>query len=466
MMSNKIFILIIIFLIAFSISSDLVYAEEIGLKKALESALENSSSILAAEEKLKAAENKKAAAESIMNSKIRGEIARQNEELTDGGNFISSINYSKLFAESKGTKAKLKQAELDFHIANLEYQKLRDEILHNVIKQYYSLLKIQKLIEKEEMGLKEAEILYKDAVLRFEDSLLTEAGLLRLKINLDKSKQKLKNLNNQYQTNIEQFKRLTGISAAENNLKFEEKVIFSEKEIKEDNKDIFVEAALNNRSDYLIQILSSDIIKSSIDYLESEKGSTFTLSGEYNFEDGRVEAAVNSDYQFNLKTQLNTIEKEEMYISLAEMQLYEESEWKITAAFSYEFSDGGKKKAEIAAAEANLNANQIKIRDLKDEIEIIINAKLRELAESRAGIETTLKNLKRAELEYQSTQKRFKAGAVTESALISARSLLKEAETDKIEAEYNYELKKAELLLEMQIIYKEFINLQSGGGLK
>jgi outer membrane protein TolC len=465
MLSNKIFILIIIFLFAFSISSALVSAEEIDLKTALESALENNSSILAAEEKLKAAENKKAAAESIMNSKLRGEIAWQDEEITDEGNFVSSLTYSKLFAESKGTKAKLNQAELDFLIANLEYQKIRDEILHNVIKQYYLLLKIQKLIEKQETGLKEAKALYKDAELRFEDSLLTEAGLLRLEINLDKSRQALKQLNNQYQTASEQFKRMTGISSAENNLKVEEEVIFSEKEIREDNADIFWDAALNNRSDYLIQILSSDNIESSIDYLESEKRPTFTLGGEYNFEDGKVEAAVNSDYQLNVSTRLDTIEKEEMYISLADMQLFEESEWKITAAVSYEFSDGGKKNAEIKSAQANLNENEIKIKDLEEEIKILINAKLRELAESRERIEIAAKNLKRAELEYKSTEKRFKQGAVTESALISAQSLLEEAETENIEAKYSYELKKAELLSEMQIIYKELINEQSGGDL-
>ncbi len=465
MLRNKLFIIIMVLLFLLGSAAVNVSAEEINLRTALESALENNSSLLAAEEKLKAAESKKSAADSIMNSKLSGEIAWQDEELSDEGDFVTSLNYSKIFAESRGTKAQLRQAEIDFLIANLEYQKIRDEILHNVIKQYYALLKNQKLIEKQQTILKEAEALYKDAELRYEDSLLTKAGLLKLEINLDKSRQILNSLKNQYLTNIEQFERLTGISIEKEKMEVSEEMVFNEKEISLDNGDLFLKTALNNRSDYLIQILNSDGLESSINYLESEKGPTFSLGGEYNFDDGKVEAVVNNDYQLNIKTRLDTIEREEMYVSLADMQLFEESEWKITAAVSYDFSDGGKKNAEIEAAQANLNGNKIKIKDMEEEIKILLNAKLRELSDSRARIETAAKNLKRAELEYQSAEKRFKLGAVTESGLISAQSLLEEAETEKIEAEYNYELKKAELLSEMQIIYKELVDGKSGGDL-
>ncbi|MGM0603367.1 MAG: TolC family protein [Bacillota bacterium] len=459
---NKLTNIIIMVILTVMIAVPAVLAEEkIELNTALNSALENNRILSAAEEKLKAAVKQNTAAESIMNSKLRGELAWKDEELSEDGNIFTTLNYSKFLAKSKGTAALLDSAELKLITAQLEYNNLRDKVLADVIKQYYNLLKLQKLVEKQEAAVEEAEALYKDARLRYQDSLITRSDFLHMEINLDKKRQALKSLENSVLTSQDQFKRLTGIQNEKIILK-EEKIFKNEIDFPFIKKEL-LKIALNNRSDFQIQQLNSDLIKADINYIKSEEDPVFSVGGEYIYDDGKVEASVNSKYQLNLDTTFDTAEKDEMFISLKDMQLLEESEWKITAAVSYEFSDGGKKDAEIEAAEANLNENKIKLEDLEKEIEIEISQLVRKLEENRENIEIAEKNFKKAELEFQSTKNRYDKGAVTASDLISAQKLLIDAESETVEAEYEYQLKITELLAAVQNIYESFSDEKLGG---
>lgn len=462
MLKNKL-ILVIIF-IAFLVIVNPTKgftSEKIGINEVLSSALEDNRTLLAAEQRLSAAEKENEAAEAVMNYNLSGQISWQDEELTEDGNLFSSINYSKFLAESSGIGAQLDKAELKLLAAQIEYAKVREEVLLNVIKQYYNLLKLQKLEQTQKAVVEEAKSLYLDAQQRYQDSLINKADLLRMEINLDKSQQALKSIENNKITAQEQFSRLTGIE--------KEKLILKEDELigKNSNfsfaKEALLESALKNRSDYNIQLLNLELIKADITYLKSEQLPVFSIGGEYIHDDGKVEATLNSKYQLNLKSSFDTAEKDEIYISLKDLQLLDESEWKVTVALSYEFSDGGQKEAEIEAAKASLKEKEINLEDLKAEIAIELSQLLRELDEKEENIKTAEKNNRKAELEYQSALNRYKKGAIIESEVISAQKMLVEAESEAVLAEYEYQLKKAELLAALEKIYSSFRAEKLGG---
>ena len=462
MLKNKLIVIIVLiaFLVVFSPTKGFT-ADKVGINESLNSALENNRALLAAEQKLTAAEKENEAAEAVMNYNLSGQISWQDEELTEEGNFFSSINYSKFLAESAGIAAKLDKAELKLLAAQIEFEKMREEVLLNVIRQYYNLLKLQKLEHKQKAVVEEAKSLYLNAQQRYQDSLINKADLLRMEINLDKSRQTLKSLENNKTTAEEQFIRLTGIK--KNNLILKEEKLISETSDFSYDKKSLLKAALKNRSDYNIQLLNTELINADIKYLKSEQKPVFSIGGEYVHDDGKVEASLNSKYQLNIKSSFDTVEKDESYISLKNLQLLEESEWKVTAALSYQFSDGGQKDAEIEAAAASLQESKIKLEDLKFEIEIKLSQLLRELDVKRENIKTAEKNNQKAELEYQSVLNRYKKGAVIESEVISAQKMLIEAETESVLAEYEYQLKKAELLAVLEKIYSS-LNAEKLGG--
>lgn len=442
---------ILFFLILTLVSVKTFAAEELGINEVLNSTLENNKKLLAAEQKLKAAEKQNLAAESIKNSKLKGEVSWQEEELNTEGNLFTTISYSKFLAESEGIKAQLDQAEIEYLIAELEYNRLREQILEDIIKQYYNLLKLDKKAVQQKIIVKEAESLYHDAEQRYQDSLLTKADLIKTEINLDQSRQNLKSIENEKKTAAEHFERLTGIDINRTEIK-DEKLLQNEQNIIS-NQDQLLKLAFENRSDYQMQLLNSNLIEANLNYIRSEEKVIFSLGGEYNDDDGKIKSSINSKYQFILEGQFNTVDQAEMYVSLKDMQPVEESEWKVTAALSYEFADGGKKDAEIEAAKANLSESEIKIDDLESEIKIEIAGLLRQLEESKSRIKIAEKNLEKSKLEYQSTKNRYQKGAVIESNLLSAQSLLKTAETELIEAEYAYQLLQAEILMEVQSLY-------------
>jgi len=431
-----------------------VSAAEIDLNTVLESALENNNTLQAAREKLKAAEMQKKSAETIMNSKLTGELSWRDEELTEDGDIFTTIEYSKFLAESSSTESQLDKAELKYYIAELEFNKKREEVLGNVIKQYYKLLKIEALVSNQKQAVKEAEAIYQDAEKRFADNLITEAELLRMEINMDKNREKLQSIESDRIKASEQFSLLTGIDTDQLNLK-DNNLINAQSDLYF-KKNELLELAYQNRTDYQIQQLNSDLIKADIQYLKAADDPVFSLGGEYLFEDGRIKTSLNSRYQFNLSGSADTRDQDEKYISLKDLQLLDESEWKVTAALSYEFSDGGQNKADVKAAEAGIKASEINLDNLESEIRIELSSLLRELELTELSLETAAKNLKRAELEYQSTKNRYQMGAVIESDLISAQRLLSDAETELTAAKYAVQLKKTEVLAAVENIYKSF----------
>ena len=438
-----------------------VSAAEIDLNTVLESALENNNTLQAAREKLKAAEMQKKSAETIMNSKLTGELSWRDEELTEDGDIFTTIEYSKFLAESSGTEAQLDKADLKYYIAELEFNKKREEVLESVIKQYYNLLKIEALVSNQKQAVKEAEAIYQDAEKRFADNLITEAELLRMEINMDKNKEKLQSIESDRIKASEQFSLLTGIDTDQLNLK-DNNLINSQSNLYF-KKNELLELAYQNRTDYQIQQLNLDLFKADIQYLKAADDPVFSLGGEYLFEDGRIKTSLNSKYQFNLSGSADTRDQDEKYISLKDLQLLDESEWKVTAALSYEFSDGGQNKADVKAAEAGIKASEINLDNLESEIRIELSSLLRELELTELSLETAAKNLKRAELEYQSTKNRYQMGAVIESDLISAQRLLSDAKTDLTAAKYAVQLKKTEVLAAVENIYKSFTAGVLGG---
>lgn len=470
MLKNKIIRAVLIILIIFSslffAYENLKAAQILELDTALEMALKNNRNLEAARNKVIQAEKQSQAAKSIMNSKLFAESAWQSEELNQSGDFIASLNYQKLLAQSKGTKAILEQAELELLIAKLIFDKNREEVLHNLIKQYYAILSINEKIASQKVIIEEAESLYADAKARYKDGLLTEAGLLEFEINLDKSLEVLNSLKNEQQRSKEHLARLT----AYDGIDFEVRPPEKEFALRETEEELLAKA-LNNRSDYLTQGLEREILKSEIAYLDSEKRANLNLRGEYVFEDGRIEAAFNDNYQLSLKGLFDTIDKELVDRDILQSQeaiklvdnLSEESEWKVTASISYEFSDGGRKKAESEALAAAYNALHLKMEDLEAEFKIEIRHLENKIREAEEKLLTAEKNLEKSRLEYQSSKNRFEQGAINQSELISSQRLFRESEDNKIKADYNLSLTKLELLAYLEIIYQENFVQQSGG---
>ncbi|TDO94363.1 outer membrane protein TolC [Halanaerobium saccharolyticum] len=458
---NKIILFSIILIVISGFIPVSMVAAEINLDAVLKSALENNNTLKSARERLKAAEMQKKASDSIMNSKLSGELSWQDEELTEDGSIFSTINYSKFLAESSGTEAQLDKADLKYYIAELEYKKTREEVLAAVIKQYYNFLKIENLIKSQKSAVAEAEALYQNAKKRHADNLITDADLLRTKINLEKVREELKSLKSDRIKAKEELILLTGINAAE--LKLVDRKVTSLESNFEFKKELLLKKAYKNRSDYQIKKLNADLIRADIKYLNSKDDPVFFLGGEYLFEDGRVKSSLNSKYQFNLSASADTREQNEKYISVKNLELLEESEWKVTAALSYQFSDGGKNNAEIKAAEARLKESEFGLKNLEAQIKIEVSNLLRELNLAKNRVDTAAQNLKRAKLEYQSTKSRYQKGAVIESELISAQKLVAEAEANLAAAEYAVQLKRTEILAAVENIHKSFTTGKLGG---
>ncbi|SDL22873.1 TolC family protein [Halarsenatibacter silvermanii] len=427
------------------------------LETALARAEKSDDELEAARHQLEAAKQRKLSSETILNPKIEGEMGWQKSEKGESeGELAGTINYSNILAESRTISTQLDIAELSYEKARLNYRENRNEILQVVAEKYYSLLEIKEQIASQEQRITQLESLYQEAEEQYEDDMLTEAGLLEIEFELETAQQHLKKLEDRARTERKLLSRRVDIDPNQLELKSPENFsLIEEMNLKlkdlEDSSEL-IQKALNYRSDFQNQLLAARLAEKEAKYISSQKDPDLILSGEYNFNDGsRGQASLDSNYELSMQGHLTTED-------VLEDPFEEKNDWEITAGISYEFSDGGRRKADIAEADAEEKEHEIRADYLAESIEIEIESLLYDISRHRTDVEIAATNLERAELEYNSALTRWQKEAITESELLAARSLLAEAEMEKINLEYELGRKKIELLGAMQKIYSDLIS--------
>ena len=107
--------------------------------------------------------------------------------------------------------------------------------------------------------------------------------------------------------------------------------------------------------------------------------------------------------------------------------------------------DGGRRDAHRAEAASNYRQEQIRLGDLRDQIELDVRLALENLHSADAQVKTAEEGLKLAENELAQAQRRYKAGVAIGIEVTDAQTRLDRARDNRISALYNYNLARIDL---------------------
>jgi len=107
--------------------------------------------------------------------------------------------------------------------------------------------------------------------------------------------------------------------------------------------------------------------------------------------------------------------------------------------------DGGRRDARRAESASQYRQEQIRMQDLRDQVELDVRVAIENLRSADAEVKTAEDGLKLSENELAQAQRRYKAGVTNSVEVTDAQTRLQRARGNRINALYNYNLARIDL---------------------
>lgn len=117
----------------------------------------------------------------------------------------------------------------------------------------------------------------------------------------------------------------------------------------------------------------------------------------------------------------------------------------VGVSVSIPFFDGGRRKSRVAESTVALRQEQIRTRDLEQQVELDIRLALDSLRSAEQQVETSREGLQLAENELEQARRRYQAGVAVPLEVTDAQTRLTRARENQIAALYNHNLARLDL---------------------
>ena len=296
----------------------------------------------------------------------------------------------------------------------------KEEVVLNVSRIYYSVLKSKKTVEIKDAALKRAVEQRKVAVARFKVGDVTKAIVLRAEADVAGAETELISAKKDLLVAKDKLARFLGIS---DDFKTAEPDI---QPAPQTSLDKLVSLSLEKRQDYIRSKIDEDIALEAINYAVGNFLPSLKLEGVYSKRDQEPKTTL-----FN---------EDSMYAGIT---------------FTYPIFEGGLRRAELNEAKSKRRQTEFKRMSLRKDIELEVREASHNLLSFNSIIESFKRQVLFAEENYNMVFKQFQYGLSTNVDVIDANTTLVLGQSGLANAQYDYQLAILELKKRVGILLEE-----------
>ncbi|HZK61215.1 MAG TPA: TolC family protein, partial [Anaerovoracaceae bacterium] len=354
-----------------------------------------------------------------LNMKIQGGILQASETLDEAdmaaGDYsalfalspmvpIISISANKIIYSGGKIESLIDQAEANKQISLNDLDKEKQEIIYKVTQAYYQILQAEGIEKVSTQAVKQMQAHLESSEALLKEGMIAPIDLNRIKSQLSNLEHNLIKAENGYELTIYNLNSIMGIDLntqllLENNLSYEPCEI--------------------NLEDALIQAGENRLEMMNI------------------FQQRRIMEAMVDAAKSNRKPQV---------IFSAESGI---TGWQAAIVAEYSFLDGGVNKAKIEQAEIKLAQVDQSEKQVQQLIEFEVRSAYLNMKEAEKLIKVAEEGIKNSQESFRIAQVKYNEGIATNTEVIDAQSTLIEAETNHLNALYDYNTNRAALIKAM-----------------
>ena len=317
-----------------------------------------------------------------------------------------SVSISKVLYSGGKLESFIEQAEADQSIALNELEQKKQDVIYQVTQAYYRVLQSEGLVKVSEQALTQINAHMESSQALLEEGMIAPIDLNRIKSQLSNLEHNLIKAENGYELAVYNLNSIMGIDLdtmvnLQNNLSYEPcEITFSEA----------MESAIQNRPEIKNVGQQRIIMEAMVDIAESSKKPQIAM---------------------NLESGL--------------------SGWQVAVMGEVPIFDGGINDAKIRQAEINLSQVDQSRKQVEQLIELEVRSAYLNMKEAEKLIRVTEQGIENSMESFRIAQVKYNEGIATNTEVIDAQSALIEAETNHLNALYDYNTSYAALIKAMGI---------------
>lgn len=409
---------------------------ELSLARAVEIALqpEGSARIALAEESIRLAEIRRRQAAAAFMPRIDGSLQDRNQTVnlrTFGFDFAGATVPIPGFAFPSfvgpfsvlDLRASVQQPVLDFSmlrrhraarggidVARAERDVARDSVATQVARAYLAALRTEEALRAAQANVALSEALVASAQSHRDAGVGTGIEVTRAQVQLANDRQRLTLAENERRRAILQLLRVMGLDLA-TPVKLTGSLAYQP--VDTAALETSLNLARSRRSELLAQQQREQLAHLNLSSVEAERFPTLAAFGDYG-SIGRQDIGVRPTRTFGI-------------------------------TLTVPLFDGGRRRERREESIALLRQEQIRTRDLRDQVELEVRLALDSLRSAAEQVETAREGLALAQNEVEQARRRYEAGVAVPLEVTDAQTRLDRARDNQVAALYNYHLARLEL---------------------
>lgn len=419
---ERIIFTLVLGLLFLSLSHLFIFASSsplnLNLEESIQIALENNMGykIAGSTVDVSQAQVKEAEGAKKLNMKLRGGVLQMSETLDEED--MAANDYSDLFALAPAVpiisisankiiysggkiESLIDQAEANKQISLNDLEKEKQTIIYKVTEAYYKILQAEGIKKVSAQAVKQMQAHLESSEALLKEGMIAPIDLNRIKSQLSNLEHNLIKAENGYELTMYNLNAIMGI-------------------------DLNTELLLENNLSY--------------------------ESCEINLEDALIQAGENRLEMMNISQQRRIMEamldaakgnRKPQVVFSAESGI---TGWQAMIVAEYSFLDGGVNKAKLEQAEIKLGQVDQSEKQMQQLIEFEVRSAYLNMKEAEKLIKVAEEGIKNSQESFRIAQVKYNEGIATNTEVIDAQSTLIEAETNHLNALYDYNTARAALV--------------------
>ncbi|QDR82086.1 TolC family protein [Sporomusa termitida] len=304
----------------------------------------------------------------------------------------------------------IEKAKLGLKVSDLGVANSLQQVKLDATTGYYSILQTRNLVKLSEESLARLNAHLKNVEAQYSAGTVAKSDVLRSEVEKASAEQNLIKASNAYELAISSLNNVIGLPL-DTSLVLKEELNYAkyDKTLAE-----CISTALANRPDLAQAAANLDIAKADIRVAESGN---------------KIAIAATASEKWNDKDFPGT----------------DNNNWVVGINASYNLFDSGVTRSQVKGAEAGLGKASEQLRQARDSAQLEVRQAYLNMQEAEKRIETSKVAVTKAEEDYKISQVRYSAGVGTNLDVIDSQVALTSAQTDYVQAMYDYNTSRAKL---------------------
>lgn len=335
--------------------------------------------------------------------------------ILDKDSYSSGISVSQTIFSGGRNYFDIKSSILSYHSSQLNFKNQRASVISSIKEAFYSVIMARQLTENARQSLERTKDQWALIAIRDTLGMADPTEVSQMKVSLAQTELELIQAENNYQQAKENLLALLGMQVS-SDISLE---VHKDEPYKANSLSVYIDQAMENNLD----ISTMEISKKQAEL--SEKSSW----GDYL-------PGISASYSYNW----NGSDLPDDFV-----QYDKEANWSVGISANWSLFLGTSRISSILSKRSSLVEIDKRLEQTKQSIELAVRNAYRNMQEARSRIDLADARVEQAALNSTLFREKFELGDCTLLELLQAELSLREAEVEKISANFDYNIAIAEL---------------------